>query len=116
LTSAPSILRPPKGLSRRYRLASSKISLNATVTLQERGYQAFALEPVGGTPLCESDLPENSAFVLGHEENGLSFHRADYPDIRNLSIPQSGVVESLNVSVAASIITYEYARRCRKGP
>ena len=80
-------------------------------SLRESGYKLFTLEPIGGTPLCECDLPENSAFVLGHEEMGLSFQRADYPDIRSLTIPHSGAVESLNVSVAASIVMYEYVRR-----
>jgi tRNA G18 (ribose-2'-O)-methylase SpoU len=79
--------------------------------LQESGYELFTLEPIGGTPLCECALPEKSAFVLGHEELGLSFERADYPDIGSLTIPHSGAVESLNVSVAASIVMYEYVRR-----
>jgi tRNA G18 (ribose-2'-O)-methylase SpoU len=83
--------------------------------LRERGYRLFTLEPCSGVPLCECALPEKSAFVLGHEEQGLSFVRTDYPDICSLTIPQSGRVESLNVSVAASIVMYEYVRRRRKG-
>lgn len=81
--------------------------------LREQGYTLFTLEPAGGSPLWECELPLRSAFVFGHEEIGLSFERSDYPDIRDLSIPQGGAVESLNVSVAASIVMYEYARRCR---
>ncbi|MCI5159354.1 MAG: hypothetical protein D3906_13150, partial [Candidatus Electrothrix sp. AUS1_2] len=37
--------------------------------------------------------------------------RADYPDIKAVSIPQWGHVQSLNVSVAASIVLYEYVRQ-----
>jgi tRNA G18 (ribose-2'-O)-methylase SpoU len=80
-------------------------------SLKESGYELFTLEPIGGTPLCACDLPEKSAFVLGHEEMGLSFARSDYPDVCSLTIPLSGAVESLNVSVAASIAMYEYVRR-----
>ena len=61
-------------------------------------------------PLPGAELPAKSAFVMGHEEHGLSFDRADYPDIRALTIPQFGPVQSLNVSVAASIVMYEYIR------
>ena len=49
--------------------------------------------------------------MLGHEEFGLSFDPADYPDIQGLAIPHFGPVQSLNVAVAASIVLYEYARR-----
>jgi tRNA G18 (ribose-2'-O)-methylase SpoU len=81
--------------------------------LRERSFKLFTLEPNGGTPLYECNLPENSAFVFGHEEIGLSFNRSDYPEIAGLTIPQGGAVESLNVSVAASIVMYEYVRRRR---
>ena len=49
--------------------------------------------------------------MLGHEEFGFSFNRQDYPDLRSLAIPQTGSVQSLNVSVAASVVMYEYARQ-----
>lgn len=79
--------------------------------LKEMGYVSFTLEPGGGAPLCECDLPERSAFIFGHEEMGLSFDRGQYPDIGALTIPQSGAVDSLNVSIAASVVMYEYVRR-----
>ena len=79
--------------------------------LEERGYTLFVLEPDAPETLIEAALPERSAFVFGHEEMGLSFDPGDYPSVRKLSIPQWGAVESLNVSVAASIVMYEYVRR-----
>jgi tRNA G18 (ribose-2'-O)-methylase SpoU len=80
-------------------------------SLRERGYQLFTLEPDGGIPLSDCSLPRRSAFVFGHEEVGLSFAQAEFPDVRSLTIAQIGVLESLNVSVAASIVMYEYTRR-----
>ena len=56
-------------------------------------------------------MPKRSAFILGHEEFGLSFDRQDFDGIKSLSVPQFGKVESLNVSNAASIIMYEYVRQ-----
>lgn len=79
--------------------------------LTERGHTLFALEPAAGEPLYAAELPANSAFIFGHEERGVSFDRAHYPDIRCLTIPHAGAMESLNVSIAASVVMYEYARR-----
>lgn len=79
--------------------------------LQQRGYTLFMMEPEGGTVLYEKSLPAKSAFLFGHEEVGFSFEQSDYPDIQAVTIPQFGNVESLNVSVAASIVMYEYVRQ-----
>jgi len=81
--------------------------------LRAQGYTPFVLDPAGETPLHRAELPERSAFVFGHEEFGMSFAVDDYPDIRRLAIPQYGGVQSLNVSIAASIVMYEYV--CRRG-
>jgi len=81
--------------------------------LHESGYELFSLEPEEGTSLHQTRLPNKSAFVFGHEEFGLSFEKDDYPDLKQLSIPQFGKVQSLNVSIAASIVMYEYVRQSR---
>lgn len=80
-------------------------------TLTEQGYTLFALDPEATDSLPDAPLPEQSAFIFGNEEQGLSFDLADYPAIRALSIPHAGPVQSLNVSVAASIVMYDYVRR-----
>jgi tRNA G18 (ribose-2'-O)-methylase SpoU len=79
--------------------------------LSDDGYRLYTLEPSGGTPLHLAELPERCAFVLGHEELGLSFEPSQYPDIGRLSIPLTGPMQSLNVSVAAAIALYELSRR-----
>ncbi|MDX9787051.1 MAG: TrmH family RNA methyltransferase [Desulfobacterales bacterium] len=80
-------------------------------TLRERGYSLFTLDPSTGTPLPETTLPKNSAFIFGHEEFGISFDPLDYEGIASLRIPQLGKVQSLNVSIAASLVMYEYTRQ-----
>ncbi|NOR51227.1 MAG: TrmH family RNA methyltransferase [Gammaproteobacteria bacterium] len=82
--------------------------------LSNDGYQLFTLEPDGDESLLKMELPQKSAFILGHEEFGISFEADDYPDIRSISIPQFGSVESLNVSIAASIMMFEYVRQHHK--
>ena len=79
--------------------------------LESRGYQLFALQPGSEDILGETGLPGNSAFIMGHEELGISFDMADYPAIKSLGIRQFGETQSLNVSVAASIVMYEYTRQ-----
>ena len=79
--------------------------------LAEKGYIFTVLEPGCSKLLGSCSLTKKSAFVMGHEEFGISFNRSDYPDIEAVSIPQWGHVQSLNVSVAASIVMYEYVRQ-----
>jgi tRNA G18 (ribose-2'-O)-methylase SpoU len=78
--------------------------------LQQEDYTIFLLDPAGEELLPTAVLPERSAFVFGHEEFGLSIDRAAFPGLRSLAIPRCGEVQSLNVSVAAAIVMYEYVR------
>jgi 23S rRNA (guanosine2251-2'-O)-methyltransferase len=66
-----------------------------------------------GTPMWKTDLAGNLAFVFGAEGKGLRPLVRRSCDIE-VSIPQLGLVESLNVSVAAAVLLYE-ARRQRSG-
>jgi len=79
--------------------------------LVSRGYTLFILEPARGEPVMDISLPEKSAFILGHEEFGMSFEPDLFDRVRRLTIPQYGRSDSLNVSVAASIVLYEYVRQ-----
>ena len=81
--------------------------------LDRQGYSFFLLDPAGTVSLCTSELPLRCAFVLGHEEFGCSFAPQDYPELQKLIIPQFGSVQSLNVSIAASVVMYEYVRQRR---
>lgn len=80
-------------------------------TLQGRGYSFFALEPCSDLVLGSAALPRRAVFIMGHEEFGISFDLEEYPHFKRLSIPQWGHVQSLNVSVAASIVMFEYVRQ-----
>ena len=80
-------------------------------TLHEAGYTLYALTADGKNRLPDTRLAEKSAFIVGNEEFGLSFDPAHYPDIRTLAIPLAGEMESLNASIAAAIVMYEYVRQ-----
>ena len=66
-----------------------------------------------GTPMWQADLSGGLAFVFGAEGKGLRPLVRKTCDLQ-VSIPQLGKVESLNVSVAAAVLLYE-ARRQRGG-
>lgn len=66
-----------------------------------------------GTPMWQADLSGGVAFVFGAEGRGLRPLVRRACDLE-VSIPQLGRVESLNVSVAAAVLLYE-ARRQRDG-
>jgi 23S rRNA (guanosine2251-2'-O)-methyltransferase len=66
-----------------------------------------------GTPMWQADLAGGVAFVFGAEGKGLRPLVRRTCD-REVSIPQLGRVESLNVSVAEAVLLYE-ARRQRDG-
>jgi tRNA (guanosine-2'-O-)-methyltransferase len=65
--------------------------------------------------LYELDFTKKTAIVLGNEHRGVSEEAADLADKKFL-IPMHGMVQSLNVSVAAAVILYEALRqRTAKG-
>lgn len=78
---------------------------------RERGYQLIA---TGFTekakPLIEYDLTRPTAIIFGNEHSGVDPElRALVPD--EAFIPMQGMVQSLNVSVAAAVTLYEAWRQ-----
>ena len=80
--------------------------------LRSSATRIICATPAGTTTLWETDLTGRLAFVLGAEDEGVSGHALAIADT-TVSIPQAaGLVDSLNVSVAAGILLFE-ARRQR---
>lgn len=65
--------------------------------------------------LYDLDLTESVALLFGNERDGVSEAALNYVD-GNFIIPQVGMVESLNISVACAVSLYEcYRQRAAKG-
>ena len=78
-------------------------------------YTLYVMEASHGEDLAAANLPKKSAFIFGNEEFGPQINKENYPNIKSLKIHQVGKVESLNVSVAASIVMYEYNKQHKSG-
>lgn len=65
--------------------------------------------------IYETDMCQPIALVFGNEQKGVSEQAAELAD-GNIIIPQVGMIESLNVSVACALSVYEaYRQRTAKG-
>ena len=84
--------------------------------LRKQGYKIYATSLTEGSiNLYDIDLSEKCAIVLGNEHRGVSDEAAKLAD-EKLFIPMFGMVQSLNISVAAAVIIYEALRqRLAKG-
>ena len=92
-------------------LINHPTSSSAISSLKKKGFKLF------GTSLNSKardyrdlDYTSNTCFVLGSEKWGLSETLMSEVD-ESIFIPMSGMVQSLNVSVAASILLFEAIRQ-----
>jgi TrmH family RNA methyltransferase len=85
---------------------------DAIESVRDRGIRVVATVPRSGTPLPQSDLRGPTAVILGGEGGGLPDMLLAMSDER-VTIPMQPPVESLNVAIAAALVTYEAARQRR---
>lgn len=78
--------------------------------LKSKGLTVYAVDNKGGQPIYKTDLDSKAVFILGAEGPGLSAILRKVAD-EIVTIPGTGLVESLNVSVAAALILGEYWRQ-----
>lgn len=88
-------------------------AVKAVDNLKANGYKVFAIEQVEGSVMLDKldlDFTEKYAVVLGNEVKGVQQEVVDHCD-GCIEIPQYGTKHSLNVSVTAGIIVWEFANR-----
>ena len=80
-------------------------------SLKKKGFKIFASTTSGETTnLYTINLTGKTAVVLGNENRGLSEEAIELAD-EKFYIPMFGMVQSLNVSVAAAVVLYEALRQ-----
>jgi 23S rRNA (guanosine2251-2'-O)-methyltransferase len=78
--------------------------------LKEAGFWLYGLDEKGDAPLSKLDLAGRVCVVLGAEGEGLRRLTAEKCD-RLITIPTTEALSALNVSNAAAVALYEWARR-----
>src|SRR3954453_12300646 len=78
--------------------------------LKERGFWIYGLDERGEDSYDHVDYGSPTAFVLGGEGKGLHEQVRKHCDLL-VRIPMAGKISSLNVSVAAGVVLFEWKRR-----
>lgn len=87
------------------------VNLNqAILKLKERGFWITGLDMKGKQPLWDLEIDRPLAFVIGNEGSGIRKKTLEHCDY-TFKIPMQNRVESLNASVSAALICYEWARK-----
>jgi tRNA (guanosine-2'-O-)-methyltransferase len=89
---------------------------NCIQNLKNDGYTVYAsMLDKNSVDLYEIDFTKKIAIILGNEHRGVSEDAAKLSD-NTYYIPMKGMIQSLNVSVAAAVTLYEaYRQRFQKG-
>ena len=87
-------------------------TVDAVLALKERGYKVLAIEQTEGSVLLNDYVYTNTptAFVFGNEVDGVSDEVLQVCD-GVIEIPQWGMKHSLNISVAAAVVLWEFVRK-----
>ena len=88
---------------------------DAVKELKESGFEVWAVEQVEGSVMLQDFRPEAGkkyAIILGNEVKGVQQEVVDLCD-GCIEIPQFGTKHSLNVSVTAGILIWDFARKMK---
>jgi len=86
-------------------------NLAKTITfLKNSGLQVIAATEKADKPIYNADFTRPTAIIVGAEDTGIEKNLLPLSDV-TVKIPLYGTIQSLNVSVAASIILYEAVRQ-----
>ena len=86
----------------------------ALETLKERGYWIYGLDERGQEAYDRVEFTAHAVIVLGGEGKGLHEQVRKHCDVL-LRIPMAGKISSLNVSVAAGVVLFEWRRKAGSG-
>ena len=87
-------------------------TVDAVLALKARGYKVLAIEQTEGSILLNEYVHSNTptAFVFGNEVDGVADDVLQVCD-GVIEIPQWGMKHSLNISVAAAVVLWEFVRK-----
>ena len=108
----PKVIRSTMGAIFRLPVLYTEDLARTLTRLGSKGVRLFAAHLDGRRDLWETSYPDKTCFLIGNEGNGLSDEISALSDCM-IRIPMEGKTESLNASVAASLLLYEWKRQHR---
>jgi len=109
-TPTPGVSKTSAGALEHVLLAKVTNVVDAMKQLKEKGVWVVGMDKTADLSVFSSDLSGPVAIVIGGEEKGLRPLVKKHCDYL-ISIPQSGMVNSLNASVAGAVVMYEIFRQ-----
>jgi len=106
----PKVLRAAAGAALRIPVVTNTVLSDAIGQLKQAGYAVYAAHPRGDTLPYSLDLQKSFCWLVGSESHGISDETASMADAW-VRLPMAGDVESLNASVAGSLLLYEAVRQ-----
>lgn len=107
------VLKTSAGAVLKAKLVQPGNLVNAVKELKKQGFWIVGADSRGEIPYYDYDFTYKTAIIMGSEDKGISPLLKKNAD-HILSIPHSPLVESLNVSAAASVMLFEALRQQRK--
>ncbi len=102
--------RASSGALEHLRVARVTNTSQSLERLKEKGFWIYGLDERGTELYDQIDYATPTVIVLGGEGKGLSQNVQKHCDVL-VRIPMAGAVSSLNVSVAAGVVLFEWRRR-----
>ena len=106
----PKVIRSTMGATYRVPFMYTNDTEDVIMKLKKNNVVVAAAHLKGKRNYFNEDFNRSVAFIIGNESNGISDKTADMADLL-VKIPMEGMVESLNASVAASLLMYEAYRQ-----
>jgi 23S rRNA (guanosine2251-2'-O)-methyltransferase len=106
----PLVIKASAGLAFTAPLLRCATAVDGLEALRDKGYRIYGLAGDGDRSLFGEDFPRRTVFVLGNETEGISPGTAPLID-EWVAIPMADGVDSLNVSSAAAVVSFELVRR-----
>lgn len=102
------VIRVSSGAAQYVTMSTVRNLAHELDVLKDHGFWVYGAD-MNGENSYNTDFPDRTVIVMGSEGSGMrSLVRAKCDHM--LSIPMSGHIDSLNVSVAAGILMYEFRR------
>lgn len=111
-TLTADVVKSSAGAIHHIPLVKSKNTQQTLKELANLGLYVMAFTEKGELDLADADKTQPTCIVMGDEGEGISRDILEFAD-GQFKIPMQGEVASLNVSVAAGVVFYEWSKQTR---